>query len=217
MYATQPIFSGRAFTYEVLTPPANLAVLLDDFKYHSKYDGTTSDTLMTIYLKTAIEYAEKMTRRDFVNRTYKTFRDGFPGTEVYDHYSLVNQGNVGFEIRKSKLQSVTSVKYLVDNALTTVASTVYYATSESGYSKILTLDGQVWPTNADIRLQAVEIEFVAGYGADDTDVPDDLQEAILVHATQILENRSDCKNANVMDKVPEVCRLIYKQNRIENL
>lgn len=217
MYATRPILSGRAFTYEVLTPPANLAVLLDDFKYHSKYDGTTSDTLMTIYLKTAIEYAEKMTRRDFVNRTYKTFRDGFPGDEVYNLNSLVNQGNVGFEIRKSKLQSVTSVKYLLGDVLTTVASTVYYSTSENDYSKILTLEGQVWPTDADNRLQSVEIEFVAGYGVDDTDVPDDLQEAIMVHATQILENRSDCKNANIMDMVPNVCKLIYKQNRIENL
>lgn len=214
---SEPIFHGRAFTYEVITPPATLAVPLATFKLHAKPSASTPDSLLTLYLEAAIKYAEQITRRDFINRTYKTFRDDFPGTQVFDLNSLVNSGNIGFELRRSKLQSITSVKYLKDNVLTTVASTVFYNTFENDYSKILTLDNQVWPTDADNRLQAIEIEFVAGFGATEADVPDCLQEAIMLHATQMLENRGDCDDLNVKDTVPAAAKVIYLQNRIENL
>lgn len=214
---SQPIFHGRAFTYEVITAPAGLAVPLATFKAHAKTNASVSDLLLTLYLEAATKYGEQLTRRDFVNRTYKTFRDDFPGTEVFNLNSLANSGNVGFEIRRSKLQAVNSVKYLKDNVLTTVASSVFYNTFENDYSKILTLDNQVWPTDADNRLQAIEIEFVAGFGADDTFVPDCIQEAIMLHATQMLQNKGDCDELNVSDNVPAAAKVIYLQNRIENI
>ena len=220
----EPVFYGRAFTYDVTVAPAELAVPLATFKEHAKTNASVSDTLLTLYLEAATKFAEQMTRRDFINRTYKTFRDNFPGTQITTLSALVNQGNVGFELRRSKLQSVTSVKYLKDNLLTTVASSVFYNTLENDYSKVLTLDGQVWPSDADIRLQAVEIIFVAGFGANDTFVPDCLQEAIMIHATQMLENKGDCEEATgsaglkaVVNSLPAAAKLIYLQNRIENL
>ena len=220
----QPVFHGRAFTYEVITPPAGLAVPLDTFKEHAKTNASVSDALLTLYLEAAIKYGEQLTRRDFVNRTYKTFRDIFPGTQVFNLNSLANSGNVGFELRRSKLQTVNSVKYLKDTVLTTVASTVFYNTSENDYSKLLTLPNQAWPTDADNRLQAIEIEFVAGFGIDDTFVPDCIQEAIMLHATQMLENKGDCEDVSgsaglkaVVNSLPAAAKLIYLQNRIENL
>lgn len=208
--------SRRAYTYEVITPPDFLAVPLATFKEHSKA-SSDSDSLLTLYLQAATKYAEQITRRDFVNRTYKTFRDFFPGTEVFNLDSLANSGNVGFELRRSKLQSVTSVKYLKAGILTTVDPTVFYNTFENDYSKVLTLDNQVWPTDADDRLQSIEIEFIAGFGADDTFVPDCLQEAIMLHATKMLENKGDCDDSGIENSVPGIAKSIYLQNRIENL
>jgi len=213
----QPIFHGRAFTYEVITAPAGPAVPLSTFKDHAKTNASVSDLLLTLYLKAATKYGEQLTRRDFVNRTYKTFRDVFPGTEVFNLNSLANSGNVGFELRRSKLQVVNSVKYLKDDVLTTVATSVFYNTFENDYSKVLTRDNQVWPTDADNRLQAIEIEFVAGFAIDDTFVPDCIQEAIMLHATQMLQNKGDCDDLNVLDTVPAAAKVIYLQNRIENI
>lgn len=207
----------RAFTYEVTVSPAGLAVPLATFKLHAKPSASTSDALLTLYLESAIKYAEQLTRRDFINRTYKTFRDIFPGSRVFDLYSLTNTGNVGFELRRSKLQSISSVKYLVNDVLTTVATSVYYNTFENDYSKVLTKPDQTWPTDADNRLQSIEITFVAGFGATDADVPDCLQQAIMLHATQMLENRGDCDDLNVKDTIPAAAKIIYLQNRIENL
>jgi uncharacterized phiE125 gp8 family phage protein len=211
------MYPARSYTYEVITLPAGLAVPLATFKLHAKTTASVSDALLTLYLQAAINYGEGITRRDFVNRTYKTFRDAFPGTHGYDSSYPYNTGNVGFELRRSRLQSVTSVKYLVDAVLATVDSSVYYNTSENDYSKVLTLDGQSWPTGADVRLQAIEIEFVAGYGADDTSVSDDIQDAIMQHATALLENKGDCDDAAVAASVPAASKCIYLQNRIENL
>lgn len=216
-YTSEPIFHGRAFTYQVISGPAVLAVSLSTFRDHSKTGAAVSDSLLTLYLQAAIKYGEQLTRRDFINRTYKTFRDFFPGNEVFNINSLANSGNVGFEIRRSKLQSVNSVKYLKDNVLTTVATSVFYNTFENDYSKILTLNNQVWPTDADNRLQAIEIEFVAGFGVDDTFIPDCIKEAILLHATQMLQNKGDCDDLNVKNTVPAAAKVIYLQNRIENL
>lgn len=206
-----------AYTYQVTEPPAVLAVPLATFKEHSKVSLSVSDLLLTLYLESAIKYAEQITRRDFIERTYKTFRDFFPGTEVFNLNSLANNGNVGFELRRSRLQSVTSVKYLKSGVLTTVDSTIFYNTLEDDYSKVLTLDNKVWPTDADNRLQAIEIEFIAGFGVDDTFVPDCLQEAIMLHATKMLENKGDCDDSDVKNSVPAIAKSIYLQNRIENL
>ena len=214
---SQPVFHGRAFTYEVTVVPAGPAVPLLTFKEHAKTNASVSDLLLNLYLAAATKYAEQLTRRDFVNRTYKTFRDDFPGTEVFNLNSLANSGNVGFEIRRSKLQAVNSVKYLKNDVLTTVPVSVFYNTFENDYSKILTRDNQVWPTDADNRLQAVEIEFVAGFGANNTFVPDCIQEAIMLHATQMLQNKGDCDDLNVLDTVPAAAKVIYLQNRIENI
>lgn len=214
---SQPVFHGRAFTYEVITAPVSLPVFIDTFKNHAKANSSVSDSLLNLYLAAATKYGEQLTRRDFINRTYKTFRDVFPGTQVFNLNSLANSGNVGFEIRRSKLQSVTSVKYLKDDVLTTVASSVFYNTFENDYSKILTLNNQAWPTDADNRLQAIEIEFVAGFGKDDTFVPECIKEAIMLHATQMLQNKGDCDDLNVLDTVPAAAKAIYLQNRIENL
>lgn len=214
---SQSVFHGRAFTYEVTAAPVGPAVPLSTFKEHAKTNPSVSDALLSLYLQAATKYGEQLTRRDFVNRTYKTFRDDFPGTEVFNLNSLANSGNVGFEIRRSKLQAVNSVKYLKDDVLTTVASTVFYNTFENDYSKILTRDNQVWPTDADNRLQAIQIEFVSGFGADDTFVPDCIQEAIMLHATQMLQNKGDCDDLNVLDTVPAAAKVIYLQNRIENI
>lgn len=208
---------SRAYTYEVTVPPAVLPVSIKTFRDHSKANAAVSNDLLTLYLQAATKYAEQITRRDFITRTYKTFRDSFPGTEVFNISTLVNQGNVGFELRRSKLQSVTNVKYLKENVLTTVATTVWYNTLENDYSKLLTLDGQVWPTDADIRLQAIQIEFKSGFGDADTDVPDCFKNAIMLHATQLLMNRGDCDDESCKQTVPAAAKVIYLQNRIENL
>lgn len=216
----------RAYTYKVLTAPANLAVSLDTVKLHLKKTTSDEDAIITVYLKAAISFAELFTRRDFITRTYTTFRDFFPGfSEGYYVFGelpslgslSIGGGNIGFEIRRSPLQSVTSIKYFKSTVLTAVASGVFYNTIEEDYSEILTNDGSCWPEDADRRLQTIEIEFKSGFGDDDTKTPDWAVEGILQHVANLYRNRGDCSEADVKTALPAASRMIYLQNRIENL
>ena len=213
----------RAFTYKVTVPPANLAVSLDTFKLHIKATSLENDTLLTLYLQAAITYCEQFTRRDLITRTYETFRDVFPGFRGYEPpfvNAAITTGNIGFEIRRSPLQSIEKIEYLVSAVLTLVDDTIYYNTVETDYSEVLTLEGNSWPTDSDNRLQAIKITFKTGFGDDETDIPDQFQEAIMAHAAQMWANRGDCdisSSADVKAAVPPASRIIYMQNRIENL
>jgi len=214
----------RAYTYTVTAPPAKLAVSLPTVKNHLKITGTNQDDLLTAYITAAIDYAEKFTRRDFITRTYKTFRDFFPGfSEGYyqNVFSILpsDVGNIGFEIRKSPLQTIDLIQYFVAGVLTTVDATTYYNTLEGDYSEVLTVASAAWPTNADIRLQAVQVTFKTGFGDSDTDMPPWVTEGVIQHVADMYANRGDCgefgdKNGLLL---PRVSKMLYLQNRIENL
>ena len=211
----------RAYTYKVKTGPADLAVSLDTLKSHLKITLSSEDALLTLYLKSAIDYCEKFSRRDLITRTYTTFRDFFPGiSEGYYRFGNIppGGGNTGFEIRRSPFQEVTSIKYLKDGTLTTVNASVFYNTVEDDYSEILTNDGSSWPTDADRQLQTIQIEFKSGFGDADGDVPHWDTEGILQHATQMYKDRGDCScDSGIESTLPNIARTLYLQNRIENL
>lgn len=219
----------RAYSYKVVSQSDKKPVLLPTFKSHIKRANSAEDDLLTLYLNAAISYGEKLTRRDFITKTYETFRDFFPmafqnegiyssGVIPSNAGGVINFGaNIGFEIRKSPLVSITSVEYLVSAAFVTVADTVYYNTVEEDYSEVLTLNGQDWPTDGDVRMQSVKITFDAGFGDCEDDIPNDLQEAVLAHATALWKHRGDCDESACKSLLPPISRMIYLQNRIENL
>ena len=173
--------------YIVTAPSVPPAIDLDDIKGHIKsiqgFDDYDSQLLSLIQVVT--EYGEKITGRDFINKTYEGFLDHFPRC---DWKSI--------QIRKSKLQSINSIQYYVDGVLTTLGSSKYYFTESSNYSTIHLVDGDSWPINTDKRKQAVIITFIAGYGDDSCDIPATLRQAMLSQLTVLFENAGDCSESS---------------------
>ena len=212
----------RAFTYTVTDQPAGFPVELDTVKLALKISltNTTEDDLLNAYISAATDYAEKFTRRDFITRTYNTFRDFFPRpyylTEGYYERSS------SFELRRSPLQSVESLKYFVSGLLVTIATAVYYNTIEQDYSELLLADGQTWPGDMDNRLQAIQIDFKTGFGdnvAAVKVVAPWVEVGILSHVANMYKNRGDCGECGDSSGtyLPPHARHLYLQNRIENL
>lgn len=218
-----PIFADRAYTYKVTAPPEVTPITLTEVKSFAKISTNSDDSLITMMIEAATEQAEKFTRRDFITRTYNTFRDSFPGdfkgssVSAYRMTSFTDSGNYGFELRRSPLQSIESVKYVdITGATIVIPPTVYYATVEEDYSTLLTQVDQSWPTDAVEQSQAITIEFKTGFGDNATDVPSDIRQALLQHVTFLYENRGDCgcdEGANI----PPAAKRTYLQYRIENL
>lgn len=222
--------SHRAYTYRVTELPAVSPIALELFKLHikRKVSNTTEDVLLEMYLKGATGYAEKLMRRDLITRTYMTFRDFFPvGIQNEGYYPAgyipnntgisTSEENIGFEIRRSPLQTVDLIQYYVSGVLTTVAPSVYYNTIEEDYSEILTTQDNSWPTDADNRMQAIQITFKCGMGDNDKTIPHDIRNAILEHTANLWANRGDCSDSNCDKTVPPTVKGFYLQNRIENL
>ncbi len=171
--------------YVLLNDNGLLPLTFDEVLKHLKLeDSPITDDVISL-ISVANLFAEKVLGRDLTNKTYKTYLDNFPC------------GDGSIQILKSKLQSITSIKYFVDGVLTTLATSVYLITDSSEYSKIFLNTDQSWPTNVDSRQQAIEIEFVAGYGTDCSQIPDLIRRGLLAHIISLNEHRGDCDHASI--------------------
>lgn len=190
----------RLKDYILITPAASFPVTLQEAKDYLKITGSDQDNEINQLIATATDIGEKITGRDFINKTYKGFLDCFPN------------GCTGIEIKKSRLQTITSFQYFLNNILANFNSSNYYTTQSNDYSTILLNSGSNYP-DADDRQQAVEVTFIAGYGNTANDVPDTIKKAILTHIAYLFENKGDCDTCGN----DEVTRKIYQTYVIASL
>lgn len=164
--------------YTLVTPATYPALDLNDAKEHLKISGSDYDAQLLDLIAVTSSFAERITGRDLINKTYKGYLDCFPHSGV-------------MQIRKSKLQSITSIQYYKDDVLTTLSASDYYITDEQDYSCIHIKEDAMIPT-VDDRRQAVIITFVAGYGIDACDVPKLLKQAMLSQIATLFNDAGDC-------------------------
>ena len=88
------------------------------------------------------------------------------------------------------LISVDSVKYYdTDDAETLFAASNYFVDLNSEVGRLSLNYGISWPTVTLRPINAVIIEFTAGYGADATTTPDSVKNALYLYCTHMYENR----------------------------
>lgn len=180
----------RYYSYQLTAGAAVPVLSLAEIKEHLRIDplDTSEDTYLEALERTVVLFAEKYTKRDFINKNYLTKRDSFT-----NNTSAFPDPNV-LTLRRSKLQAVISVNYYLDGVLTLLPATEYQVQQESDWGFIVPPNNQSWP-EADDRYNAIEIEFTAGYGPTAADVPQDLKLALLQHIAKMYENRGDCDEA----------------------
>lgn len=201
-----------AWPYIVTVAPTTLPLTINEVKehLHLDLDDKTQDALLKVLIRAATDYAEKYTKRDFITRTYETLRDSFTDS---------------LEIRRSPLQSVTTVEYLQDGLFVTVSTDIYFATNSNTFSRLTLKTGQVWPTDIDLQEQSVKITFKSGYGNNLSSVPDALREGMLQYISAMYENRGDCNEGRVSGSsvglaqkfLPIDAQLIYDIYRIRSI
>lgn len=211
----------KAWSYLVINQSNELAVSLDDMKEWMKISGSGSDALITSLIQGAMSTAELLTKRDLINKTYRTFRDSFSDFDMhYGSYAALiptyyrHSDYNSIELRRSLFQSLDSFEYLVSGVFQNVDSSIYYNTLEKDFSSILLSDGKSWPTDVDKREQSVKIDFIAGYGTDESSIPEDIKTAIKMHVANAYQNRGDCISQMFL---PATSRSIYELNRIKDI
>lgn len=151
-------------------------VSVEEIKDHLRVLDHSEDDLISRYLKTAREYAESVTSRQFVTATKLWTLDEFPATGV-------------LFVPCPPLISVTSIKYYDSNDdLQTWSSDEYDVDARHQPGRIMPGYSYSWPTVRP-KMAAIEVAYQAGYG-DPSDVPETFCEAIKLMTHHLWVSRS---------------------------
>lgn len=138
-------------------------------------------------LQAAVSQVEAYLNRALITQTITFQADCFPSHS--GGLALLTQGAYSrtnfFTLPKPPLQSVTSLKYYqTDNTLATFASSNYFLDTLSEPSRLFLNENATWPTEVR-RNAAIEIIYIAGYGALRSSVPSAIREAITMQAVNL--------------------------------
>lgn len=151
-------------TARLIVPPAALAVDLGLARDCLRVDGTDQDAQIISLIKGITIDAEHLTGRAFIYQDWRVTLDAFP---------------IDFRLPRAPLAEVLSLKYYdTNNVLQTLHPADYDAdtVTEPGY--VVPADGKAWPATRN-RINAVMVDYRAGYGADHTSVPENIKAYIL--------------------------------------
>ncbi len=193
--------SKKPFVYKGLNTNRVAAVSQATVKARLGIDSgdTNFDALIDLLTAGVTEFAERYTGLTFIDQNYVTFRDFFTDS---------------FELRRAPISAITHVKYTDnDDAQQTVVNTVYGLT-QTQYQRVFERDDQTWPGDKKPEPETIEIQFVAGFGAADTDIPGDIRMALLAHIVSVFTKAGDCCDEGL---IPSTSLNTYKQRRILSL
>ena len=201
----------------VTTAPTSEPITRDEAKSFLRVDISDDDTLIDNLIQSAREFCEEYTGRTLINTTYKLSLDGFVEDDIPIKEGLYQAPYMNFYKRyiplaRPPLSSVTHVKtFTDDDTESTFASSKYYVDTQRNPGRVVLRDGETWPTSLRVA-NAVEITYVAGYGAAASSVPSALKVGIREHVTYLYEHRGEVE-ANLKN-FPLICKQLYQPYRV---
>lgn len=169
-------------SYQLVTPPTLLPVSLDQAKAQLRVYSADEDGRITEMIRRAARHVEQQCGVSLTATTWRLHLDEFPAA-----------GGV-IQLRKPPVTSITHVMYYdAANVQQTLDSSAYDTDLVGKPARIRPVDGTTWPSRYR-RLNAVEVEFVAGAASVD-DVPAEVQQLILLLIERWYEPEADAKLA----------------------
>lgn len=141
----------------LITAPEAEPISLAEAKAQCSVDSSDWDTLLTLYIQAARQKAEGELQRALITQTWEQRLDAFPDAEVM--------------LEKPGVLSIVSVKYLDTSGVEqTLAPSAYALDAAASPGWLYPADGTTWPTTDDV-INAVRIQYTAGFGPAAADVP----------------------------------------------
>jgi len=182
-----------------VTAPAVMPVTVGDVKEQCRVDGDDEETYIADLIAAAVAVvdARGILGRCMINQTWAEYFPNAPG-----------------EVRLSMTPfvSLTSVKYYDSaGALQTATNSDYELIAHGDYVILRPKEGFEWP-EADVRQDAYQITYVAGFGAAASDVPASIRHAVKLIAAHWYQNR-EIAGAN-MSEMPMMASDILNTERL---
>jgi len=161
---------------KLITAPVTEPVSLSEIKEYLRFDtsDTSFDNILNTLIIAAREYCENFQNRTYITQTWELTFDYFPDFPL--------------KIPKPPLQSVLNIKYIDYLGVETIFDpSNYIVDTDSEPGRIAFAYNKSWPSVTLQSVNAVKIQFVAGYG-DATVVPENVKLAMKVFITHRFEN-----------------------------
>jgi uncharacterized phiE125 gp8 family phage protein len=160
-------------TTQRISAPVALAVTLAEAKQTLRIDedDTSMDGQIAVWIAGITAEAEHQTGRAFVNRSMRVTLDAFPDA-----------------IRLSAPTfSVEAVRFVDPGGVTrTLDPADHYADRVTVPGYVVPARGKAWPAT-DSHLNAVTVEYTAGYGPTSADVPEEARMYILGRLSELFD------------------------------
>ena len=184
--------AGISVITDTTTEPLTTAYVRD----YLRVDDTIDNTIIDNLIKSARILTENYTGRTLCNKTLKLSvdfvneldHDLWEGMRVAPDLAL-KQNYI--TLPQSPVSSITHIKYYDDSDNpTTYASTKYYLDSVRVPARVVLRNRELSPTGLRVA-NGIEITYVAGFGANATDVPEAMRLAVSQLVAYLYENRGD--------------------------
>lgn len=157
-----------------LTDAAAEPVTLAEAKAHLNIFETSRDTYITTLIKVARQWCEEYLQRSLIDTTWELTLDAFP---------------TAIKLPRPRARSVTSVKYVDQSGVQqTLSAPSYTLDNKNEPGWIVPAYGYSWPSTRD-QVNAVEVVFVSGFGANAASVPEPIRQWVLLAIGTMFDNR----------------------------
>ncbi|NIO42238.1 MAG: hypothetical protein GTO41_20040 [Burkholderiales bacterium] len=195
-YDSSVVQPGAGLT--LVTPAAGLAVTLADAKLQQRIDQSAEDSLITDWINAATAWVENITDYSLLTQTWKQSVDREPAGGTRPIY-----------LARKPLISVTSIDY-TDTEGNPQTFTDFQADDQSETPRVAPDVGEVWPSVQVGKLGGLSITYQAGFGPDETTVPIDFKNAILLLVGHFYRNR-EAVTSGPSNQVEMTARAILAQ------
>lgn len=178
---------SSTMSLKVITARATPAVSTSDAKTFLRVDGSTDDALISGLVAAATDMVEKRTRRSLINQTFRWSFDEFPSGPVELPRSPVSSISIG----GAYAYAMPRLRYIDQDGVqqTAVEDEDYFLDLDNNPPSLQLFPFTIWPLTQLDRAKAVEVDFVAGYGASSANVPELLRHGVLMLVAHWYEHR----------------------------
>lgn len=191
----------RIFTLRriVTGQPSTEPVTIDEMRRQARVYTGEQDPLLSRIIRASREVAERLMEISLINRNIIGYQSDFQTVTYFPNPPL-------FEF--------TQITYLDQNGIRqTVDPSVYYVDSIQKPAAIWLRENQQWPIH-NREPDNIQLEYVAGYGPSNTDIPFDIAQALLAIGVHMYDSPGAADPAGGSGEFMAIYRNILSNHRM---
>ena len=174
------------------TAPAAEPLTVAELKLHLRVTNSADNDYITSLGKAARRRVEEITGRALINQTWYLYLDGWPSCDR-------------IRLPKAPLSSITSLTYTDSGGDSNTVDGAYWdADTNPTPGELVLTYGSTWPSETLRPNSPIVVEYIAGYGAAGSAVPEELKQAIYLMAGLWYAYREPVVSGTIIAQVPDI-------------